>query len=91
MSEVTWEEAVRAAEYYCAVRDLEEELEADFRDHGDYESGYLDHPEWYDKCDALNDNWALTEREQEVLGMALETGLCDYFGPEDIIDALTNK
>lgn len=83
---ITWEEAERAAGYYCAVRDLEEQLEEELRDKGDFDSQYTEHPDWYDKSDQLADKWDLTPREDEVLSYALDSGLCDYFGPEDIME-----
>ena len=83
---ITWEEAERAAGYYCAVRELEDELEAELNDEDGELDGYLSHPQWDEKIDALNDEWALTPREDEVLSYALDAGLCDYFGPEDIME-----
>ena len=83
---ITFEAAKRAAGYYCAVRDLEDRLERELNDiNGDLD-GYLSHPHWYKLSDQLNDEWALTEEEQAVLSFALEAGLCDYFGPEDIME-----
>ena len=82
---ITYEDAERAATYYCSVRDLEEELEAELRDRGEDEAYYLEHPEWDAKSEALNAQWNLSEQEQKVLSYALEEGLCDYFGPEDIL------
>ena len=92
---VSYEMAERAAGYYCAVRALEDELEAELRvmmgeeefDEGNHD-GYQSHPEWDDKCDALYDEWALSEAEEEVLSQALEAGLCDYFSPEDVMSVL---
>ena len=91
--QITWEEAERAAGYYCAVRDLEEECEEEMREEmgedkfyeGDHD-GYISHPQWDERSDALADKWNLTPREDEVLTYALESGLCDYFGPEDIME-----
>ena len=92
---LTYEMAERAAGYYCAVRDLEEELEAELREQmgeDEYEQGnhdgYLSHPDWDKKSDELYDEWNLNEAEQDVLSQALEAGLCDYFGAEDIMEVL---
>ena len=92
---ITYETAERAAGYYCAVRALEDELEAELRvmmgeeefDEGNHD-GYQSHPDWDNKSDALTEEWALTDEEDEVLGAALDAGLCDYFRAEDVLQAL---
>jgi hypothetical protein len=92
---VSYEMAERAAGYYCAVRALEDELEAELRvmmgeeefDEGNHD-GYQSHPDWDDKCTSLADDWDLDDDEAEVLNFALEAGLCDYFSAEDVMSVL---
>ena len=84
---ITFKAAERAAGYYCAVRDLENRLKAELN----HEDNYLSHPHWYKLSDQLNDEWALTEEEQAVLSFALEAGLCDYFGPEEIMEVASYR
>ncbi len=76
---ITYETAERVAGYYCAVRALEDELGEDCQSH----------PEWEEKEEALTEEWALTDEEDEVLGAALDAGLCDYFRAEDVIQVLS--
>ena len=87
--------AERAAGYYNAVRALEDELEDALReemgddawDEGDHD-GYLSHPDWDAKSDALSDEWNLTPEEDKVLSLALDAGLCDYFTADDIMETV---
>jgi hypothetical protein len=80
---ITFQMAERAAGYYCAVRDLEDKL-------GDELGGiYTDHPQWDELSDQLWDQWDLSDDEVDVLHKALDAGLCDYFGPEDILHELS--
>ena len=38
--------------------------------------------------EALYDEWALTDKEEELLTHVLESGLCDYFTAEDVMSVL---
>ena len=91
----TYEMAEKVANYYCEVRALEDEMEASLRemigaeefDEGNHD-GYQSHPDWNDRCEALHEEWDLTEEESELLSYALERGLYDYFCAEDVMSVL---
>jgi hypothetical protein len=78
----TYDMAERVSSYYCAVRDLEDKL--------GYELGglYTDHPDWDLLSDQLYDNYALTDTEEDLLCDVLNAGLCDYFGPEAVVQVM---
>ena len=38
--------------------------------------------------EALYAEWALTDKEEELLSHVLECGLCDYFSAEDVMSVL---
>ena len=93
---IDFETAERAAGYYNAVRDLETQLEEELKesmgeeawDEGNHD-GYLSHPDWDLKSDALADEWNLSPEEDDVLGKALDAGLSDYLSPEDILECVS--
>ena len=41
-----------------------------------------------EEMDALNEEWPLTEAEEELLTYVLESGLCDYFSADDVMSVL---